>query len=67
MLKTAQIKHSHTAVGTATDKHIYTAGTKAYIENLFVVGDELGLCGESGNVPDGTCGVNAGGDDEFWG
>ena len=66
VLETAKIEHADTAVGAAGDKNIDAVGTEADVKDFFVVGNELGLCGESWNIPDSAGGVNGRGDDEGW-
>lgn len=63
MLQTPEIKHSDTPVCTTTDKDINTMGTESDVKDFFIVGNQLSLGSEGGNVPDGACGVNAAGDD----
>lgn len=66
MLETTEIEHADTAVGAAGDEDVDAVGAEADIEDFFVVGDELGLCGEGWDIPDGAGGVNGRGDDEGW-
>ena len=66
MLETAEIEHTHTAVGAAGDEDVDTVGAEADVEDFFVVRDELSLGGEGRDIPDCTGCVNGGGDDEGW-
>lgn len=59
MLQATQIKHSNTAVLTATDKDIDAVGAEADIIHLLVMCNELRLGRQGGDIPDCTCCVNA--------
>lgn len=60
MLEAPQVKHPHTAIRTTTDKDIDTVGAESNIIHLLVVGDQLGLCCQSRNIPNGAGRINAG-------
>lgn len=64
MLQTPEIKHANGSVLAAADKHILAAGTEPHIIDFLVVGDELRLGGQRGDIPDGARRVNARGDDQ---
>lgn len=66
MLQAPQVKHTHAAISTAANKNIDTVGTESDIIHLLVVGNQLCLGCQGGNVPDGACRVNARGDYETW-
>ena len=63
VLETPKVKHSDTTIGTARNEDIHAICTKPHIEDLFVMCNELGLCGQCRNVPYRARGINAGGDD----
>ncbi len=52
VLEAPQIKHTHTAVGATANKDVHAVRTEAYVEHLLVVGDELSLRCQRGDVPD---------------
>lgn len=58
VLETSKIKHAHAAVGAAGDKDVDAVGAEANVEDLFVVGDELGLCGKGWDIPNRARGVD---------
>lgn len=62
MLETAQIEHAHATIGSAADKHVNAVGTEPNIVHLFVMCNQLCLCCECGDIPNGTGRVNAGRD-----
>lgn len=64
VLQTAEIKHAHTTVLAAADKYIDTVGAESHIVDLLVVSNELGLCCQRRDVPNGASGIDARGDDE---
>lgn len=64
MFETSEIEHPDAAICAAGDKYIDAVGAEADVEDFFVVSDELGFGSESRDVPYGTCGIDAGGDDE---
>ena len=64
VLEAAQVEHPHTPVCTTAHENIHALCTEAHIEDFLVVGDELRLGSEGGDVPDGTGGVDARRDDE---
>ena len=64
VFKTPQVKHPDAAILTTTDKHVHAVGAKSDVVDFLVVGNELGLCRQRGNVPDGACRVDARGDDQ---
>ena len=64
MLKTPEVKHAHAPIGAATDKNIDAIGTKSNIVHLLIVGDQLRLGRQRGNIPNRTRRVYARRDDE---
>ena len=66
MLQTSEVKHSHTAIRAAANKDVDTIGTKAYVEDLFVMRDQLSFRREGGDVPYCTSSVDARGYDQAW-
>lgn len=64
MLEASEIKHSYTTICAAADKHIDAVGAESNIVDFLVVGDQLCLCSQSGNIPNGAGCVNAGSDDQ---
>lgn len=67
MLETTQIEHAHATISSAADKHVNAVGTEPNIVHLFVMCNQLCLCRERRNIPDGTGRVNAGRDYQTWG
>ena len=66
VFETSEIEHADTAVGAAGDEDVDAVGAETHVEDFFVVGDELGLCGECRDIPDGASCVNGGCNDERW-
>jgi len=66
VLKTSKIKHANATVLPAADEHVDALGAESHVVNLFVVGDQLRLCRQRGNVPDGAGSVYARSDDQAW-
>lgn len=64
MFETPQVKHAHTTIGTARNEDVHAICTEPHIKDLFVMCNQLGLCGQCRNVPDRARGINARGDDE---
>lgn len=64
VLQAAKVKHADTTILAAADKDVDTVGTESHIIDLLVVCNELCLGRQRRNIPDGTGGVDAGGDDE---
>jgi hypothetical protein len=64
VLQASQIKHSHATVRPTAYENIDAISAESNIIHLFVVGDELCLRCQSGNIPDGARCVDARGDDQ---
>ncbi len=67
MFEASEIEHANATIRAAGDKYIDAVGAKADIEHFFVMSDELCFGSKSGNIPYGTCSIDAGGDDEAGG
>lgn len=64
MFEAAEVEHSDTAICATADKDIDALGAEADVEDLFIMGDQLGLGCQGGDVPNGTGSVDARGDDQ---
>ena len=58
MLQTSKIKHSYTAISTATHEDVDAIGAESYIKDLFVMGYELRLGGQGWYIPYGAGCIN---------
>lgn len=64
MLQASEVEHSHTPIRATRNKNINAIGTESNVIDLLVVGNQLGLGREGGNVPDGASGINRGSNDQ---
>lgn len=64
VLETSQVKHSDTAICSTRDEDIDAVGAEPYIIHFLVVRDQLGLCRQGRDIPNGTCRVNRGCNDK---
>jgi hypothetical protein len=59
VLQASQVKHANTSILTTANKYVYALSAEPHIVDLLIVGNELSLCGERGNIPDSTCRIYA--------
>ena len=64
MLEAAQVKHAHTAIGTAAHKYVDAVGTESNVKHFLIMGNELSLCCQGRNVPNRAGGIDTRGDDK---
>lgn len=64
MFQAPEIKHTHTAVRSATDKNINTIRTETHIVHFLVVRNELSLGSQCWYIPNRTCRVDTRGDNQ---
>lgn len=43
VFKASKVKHSHAPVRTTAHEHIHAIRTESYVEDLFVMGNQLGF------------------------
>lgn len=67
MLEASQIEHADAAICTTADENVNTVRTETNVVNLLVVRNQLRLCCQGRNVPDGTRGINTRSDDQAGG
>ena len=66
VLETPKVEHPHAAVCPTAYEDVDTASAEPYVEDLFVVSNELCLCRQSRYIPDCACRVDARSNYKLW-